>query len=169
MIKTMIAGVTALSLSVMPLQAQEFNDDDFGKFLFGLVAAGIVATALSNRNDNDSAPAYQPVQPRALNPNYHAPPVVQNNAPRLNPGPVRDRGGIQPRHNAKVLPARCFKSVETRFGTQNMFARRCLTENYRYAARLPQSCAVRVLTRDAAHNGFDPSCLRRQGYATARR
>ncbi len=177
MFKTLIAGVAALSLTITPLQAQEFNEDDFGKFLFGLVAAGIVAKALSDRRD-DTVQTYQPSRSHALNPNHYEPPVVRHrenrNPPRLNPGGGRDRGGLQPRgnghrQNAHALPRRCYKTVETRFGTQTMLARNCLNQHYRFAARLPQKCAVRVLTRNAAHNGFDPLCLRREGYTTAHR
>ncbi len=179
MFKTMIAGVAALALTITPLQAEEFNEDALGKLLFGLVAAGIVATALKNRDDTHVAPrVHQPTLPPAYNLYDYEPPVVQHRGdhkpPRINPGRGNNRGGLPTAgngrgHNAKVLPGQCFKSVQTRIGSQNMFARHCLTQNFRYAARLPQKCAVRIIARNTAHNGFDPFCLRREGYTSTHR
>ncbi len=170
MYKTLIAGVAALSLTLTPAQANGFDEDDLGKLLFGLVAAVVVGQAIKNANDGDRVQGlshgYAPsvVQPRThaprINPGRQDPPVVRHNR--------GDRGGILP-NRARVLPGKCFTRVETRFGTQNMFGRHCLRNNYRQFARLPSQCEVRVLTDDGARRGFDPRCLRQQGFSSTRR
>lgn len=166
--KTLIASITALSLATTPVSANEFNEEDFGKFLFGLVAAIAVGAALSKGRDNDAHVASQPA---------YEPPVVRrtpnNTSPRINPGNAPRPPVVRhtPRHEVggrRVLPGKCFRQVSTRFGNQNIFAKRCLERNYRHAASLPASCAVRLVTPDGARRGFDPLCLRQAGYSSTR-
>ncbi len=163
MFKTMIAGVTALALTVTPLQAEEFNNDDFGKFLFGLVAAAIAVNAIKSRNDSDPAP-----QATQLNPRYE-PPVVRNHG-GLNPPRINPRGNNNhvnaPRHGRNVLPRACIHPIETRYGTHRVFTRHCLNRNGINVDALPRRCAVQLLNKDGnARYGFDPTCMRDQGFA----
>lgn len=168
--KSLIAGVTALSLATTPVQANEFNEEDFGKFLFGVVAAIALGAALTK--DRDSGGEAVAVQPAP------EPPVIRhrpnNTAPRINPRPRHEPPVVrhQPRGltpHQKVLPGYCFKQVQTRYGTTNLFGQRCLERTYRHVARLPQACAVRVISaNNRARRGFDPQCLRNHGFRSNR-
>ena len=169
MFKTLIAGVTALSLAAAPVHAENFDNEDLGKFLFGVVAAIALGAALTQ---SDDAPALQDYG--------YEPPVVRNRvdpyAPRINPRrnvePPVVRRHVEPpviRHRSqhqpqRALPRRCFHRVETRVGHQNIFGKRCLDNHYRHVASLPGQCRIRVLTRGGPRNGYDPQCLDRLGY-----
>lgn len=193
MFKTLIAGVTAVALTVTSAgaaSAQEFNEDDFGKFLFGLVAAAALGTFISNQRDDDDHDEADwdrggrigGFEPRAL-PDHRAP--VVNNSPRwdgyINP-PRSDRPRThaprvnqprshapRPRANAALLPRQCLRNIETRFGNTRMFTQRCLNRNYRHVDTLPNRCAVRVYGTQGVRQGYDPLCLRQQGFRAARR
>jgi len=108
------AGVTAIALtltSAAPVQARGLSEDDIGKILFGLVAAGVLSQALQNHQ-----------KPR------QAAPVPQNYTQRA-PAP-NTRSQSDPRHRGvAILPRQCLQNVETRFGTHRIFARRCLQRN----------------------------------------
>lgn len=190
MFKTMIAGVTALALTTAPLQAQEFDNDNLGKFLFGLVAAVALGTALSKNSDD--APAAQTVH----QPQYEPPVVRDRTAPRINPraevpsrAPIwHGPGGLQPRAHEprtvwprgngfdqghirqdRALPAACFYTARTRHGPQDLFGYRCLQRNYAQAHALPGHCLTRVRTPGGVHNGYLPRCLRSEGYRISHR
>jgi hypothetical protein len=159
MFKSLIAGVTALSLTLataMPAQASGLDRQDAGKLLIGLAAIAALSVAIENNNRRDrdrATPAHEPVQ-RGIN---------RNN----------DWAGLNRQHrnnnNHRALPRECLRSVETRFGTQRMFGKRCLERNYRHVNSLPGRCAVRVYTDNGPRRGFDPHCLREQGFRSDRR
>ncbi|SEW44876.1 hypothetical protein SAMN04488515_3255 [Cognatiyoonia koreensis] len=166
MFKTLTAGLMALTLtftSATSVQAQGLTEEDVGKLIFGLLATAAIATAIKNNQDD-----------RADRPNTHQPRVE-----RRQPKP---RGVIPERRNPRherqpnrrneartVLPRACLDNFEGRFGTQRMLNRRCLTRNFAYANDLPRRCEVRVFTNRGPRNGFDPQCLRQQGYSISRR
>ena len=144
MFKTVIAGVTALSLtlsSATPTHAGGLSEDDIGKLLFGLVAAVTIGTAIKN-NDRQRRQA-QTVIPQIEEP------LISHRSQRR-------------------LPRRCVENVETHWGQQRILGRDCLNQRYRHAARLPQDCAVRVFTNSGPRNGFDLRCLRDEGFRIRR-
>ena len=151
MFKSLIAGVTALSLTfstAAPAQAAGLSDDDLGKIIFGIAALAAISTLVEPQTNRIPAPVTRNVSPR------------QN---RENSSGHRHQSA-----DRTVLPRECLRSYETRFGTHRMFGRRCLQNNYSLARRLPNSCSVRIFTEAGSRRGFDPSCLRSHGY-TARR
>ena len=158
MFKPMIAGITALSLTLAtasPLHAQGLDREDAGKLLFGLAAIAVLGAALDNRDRRErrSEREAETVQ-RGIDPNRSWSDLNREN--RYD--------------NARfTLPGRCLRDVETRFGTQRMFAQRCLERNYHQVNSLPARCAVRVYTDNGPRRGFDPFCLREQGYRSDRR
>lgn len=163
MFKPLIAGITALSLTLAtttPTYAQGMDREDVGKLLFGLAAVAVIGAAIDqnrdrNRSRNRSTPAHETPQLNGIN---------------RNPG-WSDLGRQHQTNSSgrRALPHACLRSVETRFGTQRMFGKRCLENNYRHASRLPERCAVRVYTNDGPRRGFDPLCLREQGFRSDRR
>lgn len=147
--KSLIAGVAALSLATAtPVAAQGLDREDMGKLLIGLAAVAVIGAAIEeNRDRNESTRVHD---------NHN-----QYNWGRINRG--NDWSNLN-RSNRRVLPRECFRRVETRFGTQRMFGQRCLERNYRHVNSLPGRCAVRVYTDNGPRRGFDPLCLREQGY-----
>jgi hypothetical protein len=160
MFKHMIAGITALSLTLAtaaPVQANGFDREDVGKLLIGIAALAALNAAIQNNNRNDRADAQTQTADHRSN--------RANSWADLNRPHQRDRD----RARNRALPRECLRSVETRFGTQRLFGKRCLERNYARVNRLPNRCAVRVFTTDGPRNGFDPSCLREQGFRATRR
>ena len=67
--------------------------------------------------------------------------------------------------DTRAVPASCLRAVDTRFGTQHLFGRACLQDRYAGFSRLPDRCAVQVYTTsDRLRRGYDPLCLRSEGY-----
>lgn len=154
MLKSLIAGVTALSLATAtPATAQGLDRQDVGKLLIGLAAVAVIGAAIEeNRDTPESTPAQH-----------------SNGWGGIDRGNSWSGLNSNNNNNRRVLPHDCIRQVETRFGTQRMFGRRCLERNYRHANGLPDRCAVRVFGANGPRNGYDPRCLRQQGYTTDRR
>jgi len=146
MFKFVTAGVTAIALTLtsVPAQARGLSEDDIGKILFGLVAAGVLTTAINNS------------QRRTVT---VAPQATEQSRPRQ--GHSRSR--------AVVLPRSCMTRVETRFGTHRILGRNCLRRNDVNVRNLPRNCAVRLRSNGNVRRGFDPQCLRSAGIRTQRR
>lgn len=155
MFKPLIAGITALSLTLAtatPLTAQGMTQEDAGKLLIGIAAIAVLGAALDQRQERAERRA-QTVQ-RGINPNRSWSDLHDeetNNA------------------QLRLLPRDCLRVVETRFGHHRMFGKRCMNQTYAFASTLPERCAVRVYTDAGPRNGFDPRCLREQGYRSDRR
>ena len=140
MFKTVIAGVTALSLtlsSATPAHAGGLSEDDIGKLLFGLVAAVTLSTAIKNNNRRQATP--QTVIPQ-----------------------IEEQ--ITPNRGQRRLPRRCLENIQTRWGQQQLLDRQCLNQRNHQVAELPHECAVRIYTDQGSRRGFDPHCLRDAGY-----
>ncbi|MEM8536643.1 MAG: hypothetical protein AAGF56_02155 [Pseudomonadota bacterium] len=158
MFKTLTAGITALSLtlaSAAPAQAQSFNREDVGKLLIGLAAVAVIGAAIEENRDR-----------RSNSTRVHDTPSWNG----INSGSWSslNRQHQQFHHQRRAIPASCLRDVQTRFGTQPMFGQRCLERNYAQLSRLPARCAVRVYTNNGPRQGFDPLCLREQGYRADR-
>jgi len=164
MFKSFIAGITAISLtfaSTTPLQAQNMNRDDVGKLIFGLAAIAVIGAAIDQNNDRDRRAAQStPVRDEGRWGDMNR----ANRWSNLNRG-QQQRG----RNSRRALPRSCLQTVETRFGNQRFFGKRCLERNYQYVRTLPERCAVRLYTTNGPRRGFDPFCLREQGYRSDRR
>lgn len=147
MFKFVTAGVTAIALTLtsVPAQARGLSEDDIGKILFGLVAAGILTTTINNNNQRRTVTV--------------TPQVTEQSRPR------RDHG----RSRASILPRACLTRVETRFGTHRILGRNCLRRNDVNVRNLPRNCAVRLHSNGNVRRGFDPQCLRDAGFRTQRR
>ncbi len=158
MFKHMIAGITALSLTfatAAPVQANGFDREDVGKLLIGLAAIAALNVAIQNNNRDDRAD--EPTQ------------TVNHRSNRNNSWADLNRPRQRDNARNRDLPRECLRNVETRFGTQRMFGKRCLERNYARVNRLPDRCAVRVYTSNGPRRGFDPLCLREQGFRSTRR
>lgn len=158
MLKHLIAGLTALSLTLAPaapVHAQGMDRENVGKLIFGIAAIAVLSAAIDNSRRNDRATTRSQ--------------TVHDRSNQNNGWGNGNRQRAQDQSRYRDLPRECLRSVETRFGTQRLFVQRCLERNYARANRLPERCAVRIYTTDGPRSGFDPLCLREQGYQIARR
>ena len=166
MFKIVIAGLMAASLtltSANPVQAQGLDEDQIGKLLFGLAAtAAIVSIINSQKSEPDPVPEAETRQTWT----HPRQPQTSPRQQQSHTSPWQH----QPRELAQrlVVPAQCFASYQTRYGTVRMFARSCMRNNYRHVTSLPRSCAVRALTADGPRDGWDPKCRRDNGYRISR-
>lgn len=166
--KTLTAGLTALSLILVPaapVQAQTTTENDaIGQALVGLLAAGLVGLAISksrDKDDNDEVAVRNTHTPRA-----------DNNGHRFGDDDRRgrDNRGVRRGHYVDPLPHRCFRQIELGNGRiQNVYAARCLERRYRDADTLPRRCETRLGGRDGSRLGYDARCLRDRGYQSDRR
>ena len=160
MLKSLTAAVTALSLTLAtatPSYAQNLNRDDVGKLLIGLAAVAVIGAAIEENRDRDRNRSTQVHD----TPSWSG--INRNSWSDLN------RQHEHSQSNRRTLPHECLRRVQTRFGDQRIFGKRCLENNYRHASRLPDRCAVRVYTNNGPVRGFDPFCLREQGFRSDRR
>jgi len=163
MFKSIIAGVTAISLtfaSTTPLHAQNMNRNDVGKLIVGLAAIAVIGAAIDQNRDSDR----RSTQTTPVRDNRQWGDIDRTNR-WSNPGRQQQRG----RNSRRTLPQSCLRTVETRFGSQRLFGKRCLERNYQFESTLPERCAVRLYTANGPRRGFDPFCLREQGYRSDRR
>ena len=169
--KTLTAGLTALSLIMVPaapVQAETQNDA-LGQAIVGLLAAGVIGLAISKSRHND-APEVQVHQPTQSN---HGHGSTRTEPRRFGDdtatSPGNGRGNAYGRR-VDLLPDRCFRQIELRNGrVQNVYASRCLDRRYRDSDRLPQRCLTRLGGRDGSRFGYEASCLRESGYRSDRR
>ncbi len=155
MLKPLIAGIIALSLTLAtPLQAGGLDRDDVGKLILGIAAIAALNAALENRREDRSTTQVRDRDMRA---------------PRVSPNNANRWSDLNRQTNRRVIPHACLRNIETRFGTQRMFGLRCLERNYNHVNSLPDRCAVRVYTNNGPRRGYDPLCLREQGYRSDRR
>ncbi len=161
MFKPIIAGLTALSLTLAtatPASAQGMDREDVCKLLIGLAAVAVIGAAIEENRDRRAADAATPAHDNRQRNGINR----DNNWSDLN-------HQTQSRNAQRTVPYACLRTVETRFGAQRLFAQRCLERNYRHVNRLPERCAVRLYTANGPVRGYDPLCLREQGYQSDRR
>lgn len=157
MFKKLIAGATTAALLLAtPAQANGLDRNDVGALVLGLAAVAALGAAANNR-DNDSAAS------SSIRVQTHRP------APRTHNYGHDNRWRSLSQQSRGVIPASCLHTVRTRFGHQRIFGRHCLERNYAFVRSLPGQCAVRLYTNDGPRRGFDPHCLRDQGYRSDRR
>ncbi len=66
------------------------------------------------------------------------------------------------------LRADCIVDVPTRRGDVRVLGSRCLQNNYRHFAALPQACQVELRGRHHRRSGYDIGCLRNAGFEIGR-
>ncbi|MEL6641509.1 MAG: hypothetical protein AAFP98_09390 [Pseudomonadota bacterium] len=176
MYKTLTAGLTALSLILVPaapVHAQT-NQDEVGRTILGLLAVGGIALAMKNHQEQQKQ-ARQRRQSQVQAPATPNTPVQEvHNQRNQNQGQHVTRGwghqhnkgwNQQSRRQVDLVPGRCFRRVETANGRfQGVYGARCLERRYRDAHTLPRQCQVRVGGTNGSRRGYDARCLRDFGY-----
>lgn len=154
MYRKFIAAISAASLTLSlfagaaPARA---GGDDLAKVLAGIAAIAIIGKAIDDSNDRKRAHVSR---------NSHGNGHGYRQAPR--PAPKR-----LARYD---LPGQCLVKVDVgRNNAVRMFGKRCLKRNFRFSHNLPQACAQRVWTDRGVRRGYNPRCLRQNGYRIAGR
>jgi len=70
----------------------------------------------------------------------------------------------QPGRHARIVPAQCLRSTQTRQGRMKYFARPCLRHTMHNVDRLPAACAFGVRGEGRPITGYSPRCLRDHGW-----
>lgn len=172
-IATIVAASVALTvLGAVPARADQKDTARAVAAIVGLAIVGKLVHDRKKEKEQERAAAARArevarQQEAADRYHYTAPLPRSERGHRQGQGP-RPRP-LPQRVDRKLLPQECFRGFETAYGTHLMFGRRCLENNYRFANRLPQTCAERIRTIHGFRRGYDARCLRRAGYSLARR
>jgi len=66
-----------------------------------------------------------------------------------------------------TLPGACIETYDDQGQNRRLFAPDCLSQSFAGAADLPLTCAVTVRALNRFSSGYDPACLRAEGYRFA--
>lgn len=176
MSRKFIATIVAASIAVTGFGAApaRADDDDVRRALAAILGLAVVGAIIHESKKDDHVvtrhkprTVYNPPRPRHAHPKprpRHAAPAPRHIQPKPLPRHIR------PHHTNKlVLPAKCFRSYDTRRGTYRGFGKRCLNQSYRFVSSLPQRCLFTFRTAKGRANGYEARCLRNAGYRLARR
>ncbi|MCW1954890.1 MAG: hypothetical protein KIH71_003125 [Roseobacter sp.] len=146
-----LGSLLAASLPAAPLRA---DDRDTARALAGIMALVLIGTALKDRHDDRHG----------------------HEARRAGPGPGPQKGHGAPRSGhiehrpmppavrKMTLPQRCLTVVQARHKTLRYMGARCLQNNYRWSAALPQACEITIEGPRGQRRGYQAGCLKRSGY-----
>ena len=162
--KTLTAGLTALSLILVPAAPAQAEDNTaLNQAILGLLAVGAIGLAINKSRDtsNSSVTVHQTPRHNSRNDERRA---DQAHQPRQQTRQSRHTRRADP------LPSRCFRQIELNNGrTQQVFTSRCLDRRYRDATTLPRQCLTRLGGRTGSRQGYEAACLRDLGYRSDRR
>jgi hypothetical protein len=153
--KTFTAGLTALSLILIPAApVQAENNDTLNHAILGLLAAGAIGLAINESKSNKSSSVQ-----------------VHRTTRHANQGRFgNERRTVRRRRHVDPLPSRCFRQVKLGNGRiQNVFTSRCLDRRYDDVNYLPRNCQTRIGGRGGNQRGYEANCLREHGYRSDRR
>jgi hypothetical protein len=140
------AALVATSVSTAPARA----DEDVIKVLGGLVALGIIAKAIDDRNDRKKR---QRAATGKIQPYKVTRPHVGTIGPKL-----------RPRRLVKIAPEQCLQNTWTHQGPRPVYAARCMKHYSR--AQLPHSCLRENQTLSGPRYYYTPRCLHEHGWRT---
>lgn len=160
MYRKFIATVSAaaIALTAMGAAPAYADDRDAARALAAILGIAVVGALIHDNNKKKKRKVHRQA-PVYNQPLYNQPAYKQQ---RIKPRPLPQRA------NRKLLPQRCFRSVDTRQGTYRMFGQRCLNKHYRHVNSLPQRCQYTFRTYDGKRRGYEARCLRDAGYRLAR-
>ena len=147
---SLLAGTLAAATAVAPVPASALDEDAL-RIIAGLVALGVVAKVIDDRNDRRRD---EEREEKARSRDSHA---GWSDGPSPVVEPDRHRRG-------RLLPASCLRDVViSRDGVRRVVEADCLSRRGVRAA-LPSSCATRVHAGGRERRAYGTRCLRRAGY-----
>lgn len=161
--KTLTAGLTALSLVLVPAAPVHAETNDaLNRAILGLLAAGAIGLAINkSQSETRSIPVQQDNRRWT-----HG----DNRRTERDQHQHRDNRRAQSQRRVDPLPSRCFRQIELGNGrVQSVFTERCLDRRYADNASLPRQCLTRLGGRDGSRRGYEASCLRDRGFRSDQR
>lgn len=160
MYRKFIATVSAAAIALTALGSApaRADDRDAARALAAILGIAVVGAIIHDRNKDKKRKVHReaPVYKKHVQKKHvHKP-------HRIQPRPLPQRA------NRKLLPQRCFRSVQTYQGNYRMFGQRCLNKHYRHVNSLPNRCRYVFPTQNGTRRGYDARCLRDAGYRLAR-
>lgn len=164
-----ISGVLALALGatglLTPAPARA-DDDSLRRILGAAVVVGAVALAVREndrrgRDARQDTPPQQPADHRIDRQGNWQRPQHDWQQPRVDHRP-RPQPDLQ--SDGWLLPASCLRDFWVHGEQVRLFGAHCLERSYRHADRLPLACATTIRSEGRLRTGYDPRCLRHQGY-----
>ena len=155
MYRKFIATVSAAAIALTAMGATPaFADDrDAARALAAILGIAVVGALIHESNKDKKRKVHR----HTHRPKHHA-----HKPHHLKPRPLPKRA------NRKLLPQRCFRSVQTYQGNFRMFGQRCLNKHYAHVNSLPNRCRYVVPTPNGKRRGYEARCLRDAGYRLAR-
>lgn len=156
--KTLTAGLTALSLILVPAApVQAETNDALNRAILGLLAAGAIGLVISNANKTTNKAVtvrQQHVRDRHADPRRFS----------------EDQREVRHGRRLDPIPSRCFRQIELGNGRlQQVYTQRCLDRRYDDAAALPRQCLTRLGGHDGTRLGYSAKCLRDRGFRSDQR
>lgn len=128
---------------------------DAGEVAAGLIALGVLAAVIDgSKSKGHKSP---PPQSYKVNPVTRAKPHYPSHGHKVTHG------------SAKRLPSQCLRDVSKPGHSVVLYGQNCLNRSHVNVHQLPQTCAVKVHTRQGLYVGYTPSCLQARGYRVALR
>lgn len=139
-VKTLVMA-TVVVTGISATSARASSDDGLAAFLATTIFLFALGSALEGEVSVDPAP--QP--PSRPNRGY-------GNTPR----------------NKRLVPYECLQTFTTQNGQVRTFEKTCMQRNYAQIRRLPRSCERTLWTTVGLRYGYEPQCLRNNGYRARR-
>jgi hypothetical protein len=146
--KTIVISLLVAALSIAtPSSPAKADTQEAAGLLAGIVAIGLMARAINDRNAADRAEAEEQARVGA---------VTRNDAWR----PYR----VDPRTaKAQLLPETCLIDGPSRLDTA-LYDRRCLQRSAARPGDLPDYCELKVRTDRGWQSAYGETCLMREGF-----
>ncbi|MXW85863.1 MAG: hypothetical protein F4103_18810 [Boseongicola sp. SB0673_bin_14] len=158
-----VSTVVALALTLSPAPATA-DSEHFGKILAGLAVFGLLAAALDDIDELESATK---TQTRRAGHGHHGPRHRDHASKKskvIN-GQILWRNGTGDHgYRSAPLPDKCRRTVISGGGHRTVYSAACLDRRYRHASRLPSRCEriVRTVRKDLIVYGA--RCLARDNW-----
>lgn len=141
-VKTLvIATVLVTGISTTSARAE---NDDLAAFLATTIFLFALGSALEGEVNVNPAPAPQP------------------------PARPGRPGQGQSQNYKRQVPLECLETFTTQTGQVRTFEKSCMYRNYAHYKRLPQNCERTLWTSVGLRYGYEPQCLRQNGFRARR-
>lgn len=151
------AAATALTFGAAPVQAGDH--DDLAAVLFGVLATGLLAHAISESNDGGSSSSSSSASRNVtVNKHYH-----NGHVNRPHHTPNRNVTISRP-HGKTAVPGNCQRRLKTQNGTRTFVGQPCLQGAGYSTARLPRACQRNLDFGNRNVKAWGVGCLQRNGY-----
>lgn len=145
------AAATALTLGAAA-PAHAADNDELARILFGALATGLIAHAITQNNSSSHSTT------RHVTINRHG------HGHRHAPHTPRRTVTVTPHHGKFAVPAACQRRLKTQHGPRTYVGKPCLQSRGFSTASLPSSCARTLDFGGRTTRAWGVSCLAGKGY-----